>query len=122
MMAKIVDERGDVRSTQELEKKVTLNATEARQGAIGRPVLMVLVGGLFLALLAWGAAEIFGESTDNDAATDVQQTEPARSTAPAGDVTTPNQGTIDNTPPSGEPMQPAPTDRDPTPQTGTTNG
>ena len=117
-MAKILDERGDVRSTQELNKKVTLNPTEARQGGVGRPVLMVLVGGLFLALIAWGAAEMFGESTDNDAATDRQQTEPAQN----GQAAPANQGTIDNTPANGAPMQPAPTDRDPTPQTGTTNG
>ncbi|MCD7111629.1 hypothetical protein LRX75_21585 [Rhizobium sp. DKSPLA3] len=117
-MAKIVDERGDVRSTQELDKKVTVSSTEARQGGAGRPVLMVLIGGLFLALIAWGAAEMFGESTDNDAATDRQQTTPAQN----GQATPANQGTIDNTPANGAPMQPAPTDRDPTPQTGTTNG
>lgn len=117
-MAKVVDERGDMRSTQELDKKVTVNATEARQGNPGRPVLMVLIGGLLLALIAWGAAEMFGESTDNDPATDRQQTEPAQN----GQVTPSNQRTIDNTPANGEQMQPAPTDRDPTPQTGTTNG
>lgn len=117
-MAKVVDERGDVRSTQELEKTVTVNSTEARQGGVGRPVLMVLVGGLFLALIAWGAAEMFGESTDNDAATDRQQTEPVQN----GQATPSNQGTINNTPANGEQMQPAPADRDPTPQTGTTNG
>jgi hypothetical protein len=118
MMAKVIDERGDVRSTQELDKKVTVNSTEARQGALGKPVLVILVAALLLAIVAWGAAEMFGESTDNDAATDRQQTEPVKN----GQVTPSNQGTIDNTPANGEKMQPAPTDRDPTPQTGTTNG
>lgn len=33
---------------------------KARQGRTGSPVLMVLLGGLALALLAWGAVEIYG--------------------------------------------------------------
>ena len=32
---------------------------EARQGFLGRPVLMVLVGGLILAMIAWLAVELF---------------------------------------------------------------
>lgn len=32
---------------------------EARQGFLGRPVLMVLVGGLVLAVIAWLAVELF---------------------------------------------------------------
>lgn len=32
---------------------------EARQGFLGRPVLMVLVGGLILAIIAWFAVELF---------------------------------------------------------------
>ena len=31
--------------------------TEARQGFLGRPVLMVLVGGLVLAMIAWFVVE-----------------------------------------------------------------
>lgn len=56
-----------------------MSATEARQGRSGRPVLMVLVAGLVLALLAWGGAEWWGEATDP----------PAEQTAspPAGDNT-----------------------------------
>ena len=42
-------------------------AKEARQGLLGKPILMVLIGGLFLAAVAWGVAEIYGESTDNNA-------------------------------------------------------
>ncbi len=34
-------------------------AVEARQGFLGRPVLMVLVGGLILTMIAWIAVELF---------------------------------------------------------------
>jgi hypothetical protein len=56
-----------------------MSATEARQGRSGRPVLMVLIAGLVLALLAWGGAEWWGETT----------APPAERTAtpPAGDNT-----------------------------------
>jgi hypothetical protein len=112
-MAGYVDERGDRVSTADTNKTVRISGTEARQGLLGRPVLMVLIGGLLLAAVAWAGAEMFGESTDNDAATRVEQTTPATDqAAPA------NQGTVDNTPANGEPMQSAPADKDPTPQTG----
>ena len=32
---------------------------EARQGFLGRPVLMVLIGGLILAIIAWIGVEMF---------------------------------------------------------------
>jgi hypothetical protein len=32
---------------------------EARQGFLGRPVLMVLIGGLALAIVAWLGVELF---------------------------------------------------------------
>lgn len=32
---------------------------EARQGFLGRPVLMVLIGGLVLAIVAWLGVELF---------------------------------------------------------------
>ena len=116
-MAKYLDERGEQVSTRDTDKQVDLSATQARQGLLGRPVLMVLIGGLVLAMIAWAVAEMFGESTDNDAATQVEDVAPAENeAAPA------NQGTVDNTPPAGEPAQPAPVDQDPTPQTGTGAG
>lgn len=37
---------------------------KARQGRWGWQVLMVLVGALFLAALAWWAAETYGEAID----------------------------------------------------------
>ncbi|MBP2548431.1 hypothetical protein J2858_001324 [Neorhizobium galegae] len=62
-----------------------LSPTEARQGNTGRPVLMVLVAGLVLALIAWGASEWWGQSTEPPA----EQT----ATPPAGDTTPANPAT-----------------------------
>jgi hypothetical protein len=59
------------------DPKVNETGTEARQGRTGRPVLIVLIAGLTLALLAWIGAEIWGETTDTPAAQTV--------TPPAGD-------------------------------------
>lgn len=42
------------------DPKVNETGTEARQGRTGRPVLIVLIAGLTLALLAWIGAEIWG--------------------------------------------------------------
>lgn len=43
------------------QKTVTETATEARQGNFGKPVLIVLVSGLLLAFVAWGAVEWWGK-------------------------------------------------------------
>ncbi|OJF94436.1 hypothetical protein [Pararhizobium antarcticum] len=114
-MATYTDERGDTVRTEETNRKVEATAVEARQGRLGRPVLYVLVGGLFLAMIAWGAAEFFGEAVDNDAATEVTQPTTGTSTPATPD----NQPVVDNTQPAGESQQTAPVDRDPTPETGT---
>jgi len=45
---------------QPREPRETIVTDKARQGRAGRPVLMVLIGGLVLAMVAWGAAELFG--------------------------------------------------------------
>lgn len=45
-----------------MEEKVP--PKKARQGRQGLPVLMVLVGGLLLAAIAWGIAELYGNSID----------------------------------------------------------
>lgn len=68
-----------------------LSGTEARQGAKGVPVFMVLVAGLILAMIAWGAVEWYGQSTEPPAA---QTTKP-----PAGDTTPANP----NAPPPSNP-------------------
>jgi hypothetical protein len=107
------DERGNKVPSEDTNRTVKISGAEARQGLLGRPVLTVLIASFMLALIAWGGAEMFGESTDNDAATQVQETIPA-----AKDTVPSDQGTVDNTPSTGEQMQPAPTDNDPTPQSG----
>jgi hypothetical protein len=114
-MATHIDERGDTVRSQDTNRKVEASAVEARQGLLGRPVLYVLIGGLFLAMIAWGAAEIFGEAVDNDPATEVTQPSTDNSTSAAPQ----DQPVIDNSPAAGETQQTAPADRDPTPETGT---
>ena len=113
-MAIYKDERGDTVSTAETEKVVEATAVQSRQGLLGRPVLMVLIGGLVLAAVAWAVAGQYGEAIDNDAATTKQQTTDTKAV-----VTPTDQTVIDNKPPAGEKMQPAPTDRDPTAKSGT---
>ena len=115
-MATYTDERGDRVDAAETGKVVVETPVEARQGFLGRPVLMVLIGGLLLAMVAWGISEMYGEAVDNDAATDINQT---TATSPNAVVTPTDQKVIDNTPPAGEKMQTAPADRDPTSESGT---
>jgi len=90
------------------QKTVTETATEARQGSFGKPVLIVLLSGLLLAFVAWGAVEWWGESLDVDR-------KPTASTAidpinaqPSG------KGTFDDNPAGGGSRPPQATDRDPT--------
>lgn len=73
-MATYTDERGDRVDAAETGKVVVETPVEARQGFLGRPVLMVVIGGLVLAMVAWGISEMYGEAVDNDAATDINQT------------------------------------------------
>lgn len=113
-MAMYKDERGNTVSTAETEKIVEATPVQARQGLLGRPVLVVLIAGLVLAFIAWAIAAQYGEAIDNDAATTKQQVNDANAV-----VTPKDQIVIDNTPNAGEKMQPAPTDRDPTSTSGT---
>jgi hypothetical protein len=116
-MAIYKDERGNTVSTAETEKVVEATAVQSRQGLLCRPVLKVLIGGLVLAAVAWAVAGQYGEAIDNDAATTKQQATDTKA------IVTPSEQTvIDNTPPAGEKMQPAPTDRDPTAESGTGGG
>jgi hypothetical protein len=85
-------------------------AKEARQGLLGKPILMVLIGGLFLAAVAWGVAEIYGESTDNNASQTNQENNPGSQNAQPDDVSRPSPDLPNANPP---------VDKDPTPQTGT---
>ncbi|MGL4197666.1 MAG: hypothetical protein ACRCSX_07885 [Allorhizobium sp.] len=61
------------RRTRGLQPEVT--ATEARQGFRGKPVLIVLLGGLILAMLVWIPAEWWGNS--------IAPNEPQQQTAPS---------------------------------------
>jgi len=115
-MATYTDERGNRVASEDTNKNVVETSVEARQGLLGRPVLMVLIGGLVLAMIAWGISEMYGEAVDNDAATDVNQTS---TSTPNAVVTPTDQKVIENAPPAGEKMQTAPTDRDPTAESGT---
>jgi len=88
------------------DRKVVENATDARQGKTGKPVLIVLCAGLCLAAVAWVGAEFWGEATD----------------APAEQTATPPAG--DNTPKSAaSPSEPTTTptsvDRAPHAESGT---
>lgn len=71
------------------ENPPTLTPQKARQGRRGSPVLMVLIGGLVLAMIVWGAVEIYGwaiqpsqEEQVGDPAT-VEPAETNTTTAPA---------------------------------------
>lgn len=104
------DERGDPLTRTHDPARKNYAARESRQGGLGRPVLKVLAISLVLVFLVWGAVEIWGRASA-----------PSGEAGPAGTVSTPGdastQGMIDDTPADGG--QSAPTDRDPTPQTGT---
>lgn len=115
-MSTYKDERGDRVSSVETQKVVETTPVQARQGLLGRPVLMVLIGSLVLAVIAWAIAGLYGEAVDNDAATGSNQ---ATTTDTKARVTPTEQKVIDNTPPAGEGQQTAPTDRDPTAESGT---
>jgi hypothetical protein len=84
-------------------------ATEARQGSYGRPVFIVLICGILLALLAWGGVEIWGESIDRDARPTVSATRDPINAQPSG------AGTFDNNAADGSLSPPEATDRSPGP-------
>ncbi|THK40023.1 hypothetical protein EHS39_02385 [Ensifer sp. MPMI2T] len=109
-MAKYLDERGDPVSKTHDADREEFSARETRPGGLGLRVLAVLTGGLFLALLAWGAVELWGEMNDTDQTT--EQAQPGPSSEQTGSVGTP-------TPAPADGQQAAPTDRDPTAQSGT---
>ncbi|MBB1248090.1 MULTISPECIES: hypothetical protein [unclassified Rhizobium] len=94
-MSRYIDTDGKVKDAPIVDRTVERNATEARQGSKGVPVLWVLVAGLILAMLAWGAAEIYGfsiapEQPDPPAVGADSNTEP------------PAQDAIDATPAPGD--------------------
>jgi cytoskeletal protein RodZ len=107
-MVKDLDERGDpVSATHEADREV-FSAKEARQGRRGMRILAVLLGGLFLALVVWSAVEIWGESVDSDRTAETEQMQQSPSAERTGSIN----------PEESAPAILAPTDRDPTAQTG----
>ncbi|CAD7029732.1 membrane protein [Pseudorhizobium endolithicum] len=70
-----------------------LSATEARQGRAGFPVLKVLIAGIVLVMIAWGVAEIWGQSTEPPA--EQTATPPAGDTAPATQQAQPSANPAD---------------------------
>ncbi|MBY5460529.1 hypothetical protein HFO89_29920 [Rhizobium leguminosarum] len=96
--------------SQHQPEQVTENATDARQGRYGKPVLAVLVSALVLAMMAWGAAEIWGESIDTGPKPTASTVLDPINAQPHG------AGTFDNNPAGGGSRPPEATDRDPTPE------
>jgi hypothetical protein len=84
------------------ESPVRETTNEARQGPLGRPVFNVLIVALLLALVAWGAAELYGERVDNV----------------PGNTGTSEESAPPPAPSTNQPVTNTPVDRDPTPQTG----
>lgn len=102
------DERGDPLTRTHDPRRKVYPARQARQGFLGRPVLAVLVISLVLAFLVWGALELWGDR--------LAPSEPRPSASTSSETTLPGD-TFDDTAPAGS--NPAVTDRDPTPETGT---
>lgn len=95
-----VHEPGERRHT---ERPVELTPTEARQGVLGRPVLVVLVVGLILAMIAWAAAEFWGMAIDTQTPADTPQ-----ATSPATEPASENENIVNNDPVPGEERQQEP--------------
>ena len=114
-MKEPLDERGDPVSKTHDADRTRYSATEARQGFLGKPVLMVLAVSLALVIAVWGAVEIWGTSTDREAGVDDTQTTSTTSETPGADA----ESGFDADPPAGSATETAPTDEDPTPQSGT---
>lgn len=76
-MTKYLDERGDPITAEPDANRENFTARESRQGPLGVRVLAILGAGLFLALLVWGGAAIWGENNDNNRTTSVDQVQPS---------------------------------------------
>lgn len=93
-----------IQNHRDRDGRVVLTPTEARQGALGRPVLYVLVVGLLLAMLAWAGAEFWGMSIDKQTPADSTQV-----TAPATEPASENENMVNDNPVPGEKRQTEPT-------------
>jgi hypothetical protein len=97
------------RDTNNEERRVEVTPVEARQGLLGRPVLVVLVVALILAMLAWAASEFWGMSIDTQTPRDETQ-----ATVPATEPATENENIVNDNPPAGEKLEKTPAIVDPT--------
>ncbi|MCZ7486418.1 hypothetical protein [Rhizobium rhizogenes] len=90
----------------------TETATQARQGSRGRPVLVILIVSVLLALVVWAVVEysVFEPDENRPQST---QTETAPVPQPSG------SGSFDNNPANGGAAPPASTDTNPTRQDST---
>jgi hypothetical protein len=79
----------------------TVTPTEARQGFRGKPVLIVLLGGLILAMLVWIPAEWWG----NSIAPENPANEPQQQTAPSPAESQSNSGNQNMQPSNPTPGQ-----------------
>ena len=94
------------------EDKVSLSATDARQGVRGTHLFAILVAALVLAAIVWGGVEVWGRYIEPNKHHNAAPTISSSSGQPQA-------GTVDNTPPAGQSVQPAPTDRTENNQQGT---
>jgi uncharacterized membrane protein len=62
----------------------TISSNKARQGPLGRPVLIVLIVALLLALGAWAGVAFWGEKIDAPAAGVTAPAAPATGTGSSG--------------------------------------
>jgi len=90
--------------------------TKARQGGLGRPVLIVLLGGLVLAMVAWGIAELYGEQAKTPATEQGDNAPASSSSNPAS--SDPVQSKADNVNVAPVDRNPK-VDKNPTPQSST---
>jgi len=90
-------------------ERVTETATEARQGRWGRPVFLVLIGGLVLAMIVWVGVDMWGESIDTDKTSTAATANDPINAQPSG------EGTFDNNAADGSVPPPEQTDRSPSP-------
>lgn len=68
-------------------------AIQVRQGFLGRPVLIILLSGLILAMLVWVPVEWWGNAIAPEReSNDIRSEEPASSTAPGGNAGQPDTG------------------------------
>lgn len=88
-------------------------ATRARQGSTGRPVLVILIVSVLLALVVWAVVEYAVFEPDENLPQNPQTENAPVPQQPSGSES------FDNNPPNGRASPPASTERNPSPQDST---